>query len=170
MRAVAFALLLLSLAPAFAADADKKSDAKKGAPGNNVDMPFLMAPLTEVDGKLSGYAYITSLLVASGPSDALAVRDKLAIVQDAFVRDVNAASVAKSGEPDKVDIPATQARLLTDARRIMGEARVKAVLVCSIQLAELHPKQTPDLYTPPKSPLAPGEKGGKNGKKSACDA
>ena len=36
-------------------------EAKKGKPGTNVDMPFLMAPLTNADGKLTGYAYISTV-------------------------------------------------------------------------------------------------------------
>jgi hypothetical protein len=158
---------LLAAMPAFAAGTD--SD-KKGAPGNNVDMPFLMAPMSGADGKLGSYAYISSLLVASDPTAALAVRDKLAFLQDAFVRDVNAAPVALPADPAKVDIPAVQTRLLADAKHIMGASRVTAVLVCGIQVAELHPKQTPNLYTPPEAAIPQGGKDGKPIKKSPCDA
>jgi hypothetical protein len=165
---------LLAATPVLAAQ-DKKADgektaARKGAPGNNVEMPFLMAPMNDADGKLSGYAYISSLLVAAGPTAALAVRDKLAFLQDAFVRDVNAASVAPPADPARIDIPAVQTRLLADAKRIMGAAKVTAVLVCTVQIAELHPKQTPDLYTPPKDAIPQAGKGGKPVTKSPCDA
>ena len=167
MRVLPLLLMGLAAVPAFAAGKDSDT---KGAPGNNVDMPFLMAPLSGADGKLGGYAYISSLLVASDPIAVLAVRDKLAFLQDAFVRDVNAAPVALPADPAKVDIPAVQTRLLADAKRIMGAARVKAVLVCSIQVVELHPKQTPNLYTPPEAAIPQGGKDGKPIKKSPCDA
>lgn len=171
---------LLAVPPAFAAGhgggheggekkEGKDGEGKKGAPGNNVEMPFLMAPMTDAEGKLSGYAYISSITVAANQSAALAIREKLAFLQDAFVRNVNSAPVAMAGEPGHVDVPAVQTRLTADAKRIMG-AQVKSVLVCSIQISELHPKQTPDLHTPPKEAIPHSGKEGEHAKKSPCDA
>ena len=40
-------------------------DVKAGAPGTNIDMPFLMAPMNGVGGKLAGYAYISSRVTAN---------------------------------------------------------------------------------------------------------
>ena len=90
MRALASALFLCCLAaPVLAAPApassDKSPSDKTGAPGANVEMPFLMAPLTGSDGKLSGYAYISTRLTATSGAGALDVRDKIAFIQDAFV-------------------------------------------------------------------------------------
>src|SRR6202008_4401441 len=59
MRRLAAALVLVSL-PAFAADAPKKVE----EPGTHVEMPFLIAPMSQ-DGKLLGYAYISSNLFSS---------------------------------------------------------------------------------------------------------
>jgi hypothetical protein len=170
MRLAAAVIAALLAASAALAEGGPAADAKKGAPGNNVELPFLMAPMRDAGGKLDGYAYISSLLVATGPTDALAVRDKLAFLQDAFVRDVNAAPVAVAGDPGQVDIPAIQSRLLADARHIMGARKVRAVLVCTIQIAPLHPKQTPDLYTPPENAIPQAGKNGKPVKTSPCDA
>jgi len=143
-RAVAaFFLLALSL-PAFAADG-----AREGAPGTNVDMPFLMAPMTGADGKLSGYAYISSRLTASSDTFALAVRDRIAFIQDAFVRDVNGPGVAKSSDPTAVDQPALEARLLADAKKVMGPGKVVSIAVTQVQIAPLHPTETPALASPP---------------------
>ena len=50
-------------------------EAKKGKPGTNVDMPFLMAPMNGADGELNGYAYISTRLTASSDAFALKVRD-----------------------------------------------------------------------------------------------
>ena len=52
--------------------------------------------------------------------------------------------------------------------RVMGAAQVKSVLVCTVQVAELRPKQTPDLYTAPKEAVQQAEKDGKTAKKSPC--
>jgi len=170
---------LLAVSPAFAAGhggghekaegGEKEGEGKKGAPGNNVEMPFLMAPMTGADGKLTGYAYISSITVAANQSAALAIREKLAFLQDAFIRNVNAAPVSDPHEPGHVDVPGVQTRLTADAKRIMG-AQVKSVLVCSVQISELHPKQTPDLHTPPKEAIPHSGKEGEHAKKSPCDA
>jgi hypothetical protein len=143
----AFFVLALTV-PAFAADGTQ-GGAKEGAPGTNVDMPFLMAPMTGADGKLSGYAYISSRLTASSDTVALAVRDRIAFIQDAFVRDVNGLGVAKSNDPFTVDQPALEARLLADAKKVMGPGKVVSIALVQVQIAPLHPTETPALDTPP---------------------
>jgi hypothetical protein len=147
MRPLLTALLLLALAaPAFAADEAQPAD---GTVGTHVEMPYLMAPMSGADGKLSGYAYISTLLTATSDTNALAVRDKLAFIQDAFVRDVNGASLAKADDPTTVDQTLLVSRLLADARRIMGVNRVASIAIVQVQIAPLHPVETPALYTPP---------------------
>src|SRR4051812_14149551 len=69
-KAAILALAALVAFPAFAAEEKKEgghesAEGKKGGKaGTNVDMPFLMAPLTNEDGKLTGYAYISTRLTA----------------------------------------------------------------------------------------------------------
>jgi hypothetical protein len=151
-KAAILALLTAALTlPVFAAE--EKKDTTKGKPrggpaGTNVDMPFLMAPLTNADGKLLGYAYISTRLTAMSDTFALAVRDKLPFIQDTMVRDVNGDAVATPADPDQVDIPGLEARLLADARKVMGSGKVKLITVCTVQVAELHPVQTPALNAP----------------------
>jgi hypothetical protein len=146
MRLPVTALLLLVLTvPAFAAD---DAQPAKGKPGTNVEMPYLMAPMTGADGKLSGYAYISTLLTATSDTNALAVRNKLAFIQDAFVRDVNGASLARADDPATVDQALLVSRLLADAKRVMGAGKVASIAIVQVQVAPLHPTQTPALYTP----------------------
>ena len=152
-------ILLISATPAFAAEkaAEKpaahgaeKPEKESGAPGTNVDMPFLMAPMTDADGKLTGYAYITSRLTASSEAIVTDVREKLPFIQDVLLRDVNNSPVALPDNPQEVNIPGLEARLLAGARKVMGGAKIKTVTVCTVQIAELRPKQTPALHTPPE--------------------
>ncbi len=112
MRKAAILLLMAALAvPARAAD-----DAQKGGkPGTNVEMPFLMAPLSDADGKLIGYAYVSTRLTAMSDIYALAVRDKLPFIQDKMVRDVNNEVITTPDDPEKVDIAGLERRLLADA-------------------------------------------------------
>lgn len=168
MRRVAIlALAALMAFPAFAAG-DKAEGAKKAGPaGTNVDLQYLMAPLSDGDGKLLGYAYITARLTASSDSDTLVVRDKMPFIQDALVRDINAAPVAAAGDPQKVDLGAVESRFLADARKIVGASRVKVVTVCTVQIAPLHISQTPSP-APPDAERTADEHG--NPVKTRCEA
>lgn len=151
-----------------AADA-KAGEARKGKPGTNIPLETLLAPLSNEDGKLMGYAYLTSRLTAASEKDALAAREKLPFIQDAMLRDVNAEPVASADDPEKVDITGVEKRLLSDATRIMGPGKIKAITVCTIQIAQLHPTQTPALYTPPEEAAAHGPVP-KNPVKSRCES
>jgi hypothetical protein len=173
MRRAAILLLLAALVasvravPVQAAD-DKADSVKKGGkPGTNVDMPFLMAPLTDADGKLTGYAYLSSRLTAWSDTYALAVRDKLPFIQDAMVRDVNAETVTAPDDPAKVDIPALERRLLGDASKVMGAGKVRLITVCTVQIAPLHPVQTPARDAPADELTAGADK---NLLKSRCES
>ena len=166
MRKAATLILLSVLAvPAHAADDTKKG----GKPGTNVEMPFLMAPLNNADGKLLGYAYLSTRLTAMSDTYALAVRDKLPFIQDKMVRDVNADGVATADDPEKVDIPALEKRLLGDATQVMGAGKVKVITICTVQIAELHPVQTPAMNTPADQ-MVPGAAPPKNPVKSRCES
>jgi hypothetical protein len=175
MRKAAFlALLAAALTfPATAAEEKKESthkegEAQKGKPGTNVDMPYLMAPLTNAEGKLDGYAYLSTRLTATSEANSLAVRDKLPFIQDAMVRDVNNAGIATADDPEKVDVPAVEKRLFTDATKVMGAGRVKLITVCSVNIAPLHPVQTPARDVPPEQ-MIPAGTIPKNPVKSRCD-
>ena len=158
MRRILTMLCLLVLAaPASAAEGHGDKGAEAGAPGTNIDMPFLMAPMNGADGKLTSYAYITCRLTANSNASASDVRDKIAFIQDAFVRNVNGAPIVRADDPAKVNMPALQARLLADARKIMGGGKVASLAIVQIQIAPLHPQQTPSAPPPPDSapPAAP---------------
>lgn len=167
MRWTSAALIfVLAIAPAAAAE---KTAAKEGGhgkeggePGTNIDMPFLMAPMTGADGKLSGYAYISSRLTAISDVSANQARDKIAFIQDAFVRDVNAKEIATSGDPVTVDNAALEARLLADARKVVGAAKLVSIAIMQIQIAPLHPGpvtavagQPPPAESAPPPPAKP---------------
>jgi hypothetical protein len=167
----AMILVLLAAAltlPALAAEVKKEGEAKKGEPGTNVDMPYLMAPLTNAEGKLAGYAYLSTRLTALSDTYALAVREKLAFIQDVMVRDVNGATIATPDDPEKVDIAGLEKRLLSDATKVMGAGKVKLITVCSVNVAPLHPVQTPARDVPPDQ-MIPAGTTPKNPIKSRCD-
>jgi hypothetical protein len=74
------------------------------------------------------------------------IRDKLPFIQDAFVRDVNAAPIGKAGDPLAVDRDALATRLTAEARRIVGSRKVATITFVE---TPLHPKATTDDPAPP---------------------
>ena len=136
-------LVLVLTVPAMAAP-----PAKPAEPGTHVEMPFLIAPMN-ADGKLQGYAYISSKLVASSPAASVEIREKLAFIQDAFVRAVNAGPVNKSADPTSVDTAVLAQRLIAEARRIVGASSVASIVFTRIQFAPIHPSPTTEGTVPP---------------------
>jgi hypothetical protein len=140
------ALALCALFLAFSGGAAIAGE-KAGDPGTNVEMPFLIAPMC-VDGKLTGYAYISSKVVTGSRDASLEVRNKIPFIQDAFVRDVNASPIAKTTDPKTVDNVALIARMTADVKRIVGAAKISSVVIIQVQITELHPSEAL-VATPP---------------------
>jgi hypothetical protein len=144
LHPLSFVLLAVLACPSLAEGAKPA----KPPPGTSVEMPFLIAPMSK-DGKLLGYAYISSKLVCSSGSASIAVREKLAFIQDANVRDVNARPVARGDDPMKVDDEALSLRLADIARRIVGGNKVVRMTLTQVQFAPLHPSEsTLNMLTP----------------------
>ena len=129
MRIWSAAILIALLGLVSPALADKAPE-----PGTAVEMPYLIAPMV-LEDRLVAYAYISSKVVAASLSATILVRDRLAFIQDAYVRDVNGASIAKADDPRTVDLPALTARLLADARRVVGRDKVSSVEIIRVQFA-----------------------------------
>ena len=139
-----FAIAALALAlggvaqPSLAGEAKPDAAKKDGKPGTNVDMPILVAPVVE-NSKLIAYAYISSTFIASSPAAAIQIRSKTPFLQDAFIRDLNAAPMAPVPAPGKIDRDALKARLLADARRVAGADKVVGLQFTQIQVTPLRP-------------------------------
>ena len=145
------AIVMLAALVNQTAAAEGQASSKDGKPGTNVDMPFLMAPLTGADGKLSGYAYVSSRITATSDAGANDAREKIAFIQDAFVRDVNKTEIATSGDPATVDNSALEVRLLADARKVVGAGKIASIAIVQVQIAPLHPTPvTPAVATAPQ--------------------
>ncbi|MGA9796092.1 MAG: hypothetical protein WBQ17_11235 [Rhizomicrobium sp.] len=122
--------------------ADDKPKPKAPEPGTSVEMPYLIAPVI-VDGKLLANAYVSNKVIATSTNAAMDIRDKTPFIQDAFVRDVNAKPINKDSDPPTVDQAALQARLLADARRIAGAAKVANLKIIQIQVVPVRPGGAP---------------------------
>ena len=125
--------VLLGLAVAGAARA---GEGKPAEPGTSVEMPILVAPMI-VDERLQGYAYISCTIVGTSPAAAIAIRLKTPFIRDSFVRDVNGEPVVKPDAPDKLDTDAVRARLLAEARKVIGADNVAALIFTEVQISPL---------------------------------
>ncbi|HEX3674346.1 MAG TPA: hypothetical protein VHU87_08760 [Rhizomicrobium sp.] len=132
MRILAVILTVTLAVPAMA------GGAKAPEPGTSVEMPYLIAPII-VDDRLVSYAYVSCKIVGVSPQAAIDIRLATPFIQDAFVRDVNAASIGTAADPSVVDQPALAARLLADAKRIAGAAKVSDLKLIQVQIAQMRP-------------------------------
>lgn len=146
MRTIFFLLLLgfgwLLALPAFAAGPTLLAGAgilREPMPGTMVYMPYLIAPIV-VDDKLIAYAYVSSEIIAASPSAAIDIRDKTPFIQDSYVRDVNATVIGKADDPSTVDAPALAARMLADAKKVMGAGKALGVKIVQIQMRVFEPE------------------------------
>jgi hypothetical protein len=101
-------------------------------------MPYLIAPLSD-GGTLVAYAYISSKIVGTSQATALEIQGKIPFIQDAFVRDVNASSIAKPGNPMAVDNTVLQARLLALTKKVMGPGKVADLKILQVQITPMRP-------------------------------
>jgi hypothetical protein len=147
-------LFLLLAAFLFAAPALAEGPAKppKAPPGTSLEMPFLAVPMSNKDGKLLGYSFISSKLVCASQAAAVKARLKIPFLQDANVRDVHARPVSKSDDPTAVDKDLLAAHLTQNAKRVLGDSQVVRTDVLQVQYMPLHPSESPQPAAPPPAP------------------
>jgi len=139
--ALAAMLLAAALAaPSYAAGAKKEAPAQEsGEEGGlfnqtrSVTMPPLLAPLFDENQRLTGYAYLQLDLRVRG--DIWRVRERIAFIQDAFVREVYAVSIAQDANPREIDPEKVRTHLLARAREVMGNDQVADVKLTSLGYA-----------------------------------
>ena len=113
------------------------------------------------------FTCISSRLTAASEATTLVVREKIPFIQDAMVRDVNGADVTTAEDREQVDIPKLEARLMGDARKVLGAGKVKQITICTVQIAELHPVQTQAQVAPKDQKPVDAHK---NPVKSRCES
>lgn len=102
---------------------DEEAEEESGGPLESndgiVEMPMLVAPVT-VNQRLYSYAYLRVKLEAASFEDALVIREKVAFVQDGFVREVHRASIALNGDPKRIDGDGLRRRLMKVCDSVLG--------------------------------------------------
>jgi len=89
----------------------------------NVELPAFLAPML-IENRLESYAYITIALTPANREKMLAIREKMPFLRDAFLREVNKATIVKADDPKNVDTVALKARLLMRVDQILPKGTV----------------------------------------------
>ena len=102
-----------------------------------VALPTILAPMI-VDSRTENYAYVTIALKPASPAGVLTIREKVPFLQDAFLRELNGATIVKADDPKAVDEAALKARLLARVNQILpagtvAELRFDPIVVAPVQ-------------------------------------
>lgn len=99
-----------------------------------VSMPTLVAPIG-VNGELDHYVYLGISLELTSDEHKSMMLDKIPYLQDAFLREVHGATLARDGDPTILDEVGLKARLLATSEKVVGPGIVKAVAIYNATLA-----------------------------------
>ena len=105
----------------------------------NVELPPFLAPML-IDNRLESYAYITITLTPANREKMLAIREKMPFIQDAFLREVNKASIVKTDDPKAVDVAALKARLLVRLNQLLPKGTVSDLKFQQIVMTPVQPQ------------------------------
>ena len=102
-----------------------------------VALPTILAPMI-VDSRTENYAYVTIALKPASPAGVLTIREKVPFLQDAFLRELNGATIVKADDPKSVDEAALKARLLARVNQILpagtvAKLRFDPIVVAPVQ-------------------------------------
>jgi hypothetical protein len=103
----------------------------------DVTLPTILAPMV-VEARTENYAYITIVLKPAAPAGILAIREKVPFLQDAFLRELNGATIVKTGDPTSVDETALKARLIARMNQVLpagtvAELKFQPIVVAPVQ-------------------------------------
>lgn len=100
----------------------------------DIELPPILAPMV-VANRLEGYAYVTVALAPTGRDKVGAIREKMAFLQDAFLRELNKTPIVKADDPKAVDADAVKKRLLARMNQILPSGTVAELKLEQIVLA-----------------------------------
>lgn len=103
----------------------------------DVTLPTILAPMV-VEARTENYAYITIVLKPAAPAGILAIREKVPFLQDAFLRELNGATIVKTDDPKSVDETALKARLIARMNQVLpagtvAELKFQPIVVAPVQ-------------------------------------
>jgi hypothetical protein len=98
-------------------------------------MPTLVAPMI-VGGELHHYMFLSVTLELTSDDHKSMMLERIPYIQDAFLREVHGASIAKDNDPTVLDEAGLKARLLAVSRKVVGENIVQNVALRDAAMAQ----------------------------------
>lgn len=141
MRLAAAFMLLMCLFAGFASaagPAPKKPEAER-AKGSGfagpriptISMPTLVTPVV-VNGELQHYVFLSITLELTSDAHKNMMLEKIPYLQDAYLREVHRASVAKDDDPTVIDEAGLKDRLMSVSATVVGPNVVKLVTLRNV--------------------------------------
>lgn len=141
MRLAAALMLLMCLFAGLAsasshAPAKPEAEREKGSGFSGpriptIQMPALVTPVV-VNGELQHYVFLSITLELTSDEYKTKMLEKIPYLQDAFLREVHRASVAKDNDPAVLDEEGVKGRLLGVSATVVGPNIVKAVALRNV--------------------------------------
>jgi hypothetical protein len=94
-------------------------------------LPTLVAPVV-VDGELHHYVFLGITLELTAPAHKKRMLEKIPYLQDAFLREVHRASIAKDNDPALLDEVGLKQRLTRASAAVVGDGVVQTVQLTAI--------------------------------------
>jgi hypothetical protein len=141
VRFAAALMLLTCLFASFAAassHAPKKPEAERekgsgfaGPRIPTISMPALVAPVV-VNDELQHYVFLSVTLELTSDEHKNMMLQKIPYLQDAYLREVHRASVAKDNDPSLIDEVGLKDRLMRVSATVVGPNIVKAITLRNV--------------------------------------
>ena len=143
MRLAAALMLLMCLFAGLASassssHAPKKPEAERekgsgfaGPRIPTISMPALVTPV-DVNGALEHYVFLSLTLELTGDEHKNMMLEKIPYLQDAYLREVHRASVAKDNDPKVIDEEGLKDRLMRVSATVVGPDIVKAITLRNV--------------------------------------
>ncbi len=121
--------ILLCAMTAAGIAAEGPNDEVKTAPGPTVvQIPVVLLPIADQDGRLLRYAFVTVELEIPRATDRWSVEDMLPVIKDAFVRELHSRPNTLPDNPDQLDVEGIRSRLFERVNTIISDGRVGSVI------------------------------------------
>jgi flagellar basal body-associated protein FliL len=96
-----------------------------------ISMPALVTPVV-VNGALEHYVFLSLTLELTGDEHKNMMLEKIPYLQDAYLREVHRASVAKDNDPKVIDEEGLKVRLMRVSATVVGPDIVKAITLRNV--------------------------------------
>jgi flagellar basal body-associated protein FliL len=96
-----------------------------------ISMPALVTPVV-VNGALERYVFLSLTLELTSDEHKNMMLEKIPYLQDAYLREVHRASVAKDNDPNLLDEEGLKDRLMRVSATVVGPGIVKAITLRNV--------------------------------------